>query len=419
MEKTAEQRKNDIDVYTTEAEARIAEQERTAEKAAKGDKAALARLCEQIATAVLFRTTKMLRNHVDAEDAAQEVLIRVCKSIGKLKNPKTFRKWLGTIIVNEVRRKSMQNTRLSDKVVHLSDLLETATEEDEHLPEQIAMTFESRKAVIDAIDRLPQRQREAVILHYYDRLNVTETSEAMGISQPAASIHLKAACLKIKSDLEASANKFKKIAYGLMPIPLGDMLSHSLHAEQAIFTPTDQAWLPMALAKCGELAMAGVAVVGAGGTSSTSSPMASAAKVLLTIVASAATTLAITAGAILWHSLHNERRMDSRQTYTGATGHIVFTSEGEKGYINPTSASAQSDSQHGELRVIQWRITTADSGTAKYIGEGNPVDENIFASMREDELFGNYELIFILEDEYGNKYELAHNFFLLEKGILH
>jgi len=203
-----------------ETQAQIIVQDLTAAKAAKGDREALALLCELIAKSVLFRMSRMLRNQVDAEDAAQETLIRVCQSIKQLKNPKTFRKWLGMIILNEARRKSQQNARHTDNVIHMSDITETVMDDNEYLfPEQFAINAESRKVVIEAIDRLPLRQREAVILHYYDRLNITETAEVMGITQPAASIHLKEACIRIKRDLESSTGKLKRAVQGLVEIP--------------------------------------------------------------------------------------------------------------------------------------------------------------------------------------------------------
>ena len=424
MENSAVQTTNKANNILIESEAQIAIQELAAAKASKGDREALAQLCEHIAKGVLFRMSRMLRNRVDAEDAAQEALIRVCKSIGQLKNPKTFRKWLGTIIVNEARRKGMQNARISDNVIHLTDLTEAAVDDDENfLPEQFAMNAESRRTVIEAIDRLPQRQKEAVLLHYYDRLNVTETAEVMGISQPAASIHLKEACSRIKRDLESSADKLMKAMQGFVAIPLSDMLFRALYTESASFVPASQTWMADTIAKCSDLAIVGAVAAGgvagaglyssasAGGTAATStSAVVTAAKTLLTVVAATTATLGITIGAIVLHSSQQDDRPS-----TNATGSVIFTGDYEQSYINPTEASASSDSEQGKLKVHNWEIQTIDRTTILYAGESDTVTENVFATMREDGNLGNFKLVFILEDANGVKYELAHNFYLFNE----
>jgi len=417
MKNDAVQIKYKTNTFLIESEARIGATEIAAAKASKGDKEALAQLCDQIAKSVLFRMSKMLNNHVDAEDAAQEVLIRVCKSIGQLKNPKTFRKWLGTIIVNEARRKGMQNAKMSEKVIHLSSLPEVTIDDDDNmLPEQFAVNAENRRTVMGAIDKLPQRQREAIMLHYYDRLNVTETAEAMGISQPAASIHIKEACSRIKRDLEASSKELIKTMHGLLMIPFGEMLSDVLYTEGTLFVPQNQTWMAETIAKCGDFALAGAAVSGGaavGGVVGNKkvnmklSNTAKIAKVLLTVVIASTVTLAITFCAIVWHSAQQ-----TGGSLLNASGSVVFSGDHAVKHINPTGASAVSDSEHGELTVHHWEIQTSDGNAVLFYGKGNAVTEDIFLRMHEEGHTGDFEMVFILEDAVGIKYELAHNFFL-------
>jgi len=318
----------------------------------------------------------------------------------------------------------MQNAKLLNNIIHLSDLSDAAMNEDENLlPEQIAMTAESRKVVIEAIDKLPQRQREAVMLHYYDRLNVSETAEVMGVSQPAATIHLKEARLRVKRDIESSAGKLITAMQGLVAIPLGDMLSRTLYTEGAMFVPANQTWLADTLTKCGDLVMVGaVTAGGAAGTagvytavkgkaaSGSASSIASAAKSILAAVTATVATLAITFGIVQWQSGRQEIQLPAN-----ATGGIVFSSENEVSFINPTSATASSDSRGGELYIHQWSIKTIDEGTVLYTGKSSVIDEEIFMSMHENHLYGSYELVFIMEDSNGTKYELGHNFFIVEE----
>jgi len=275
---------------------------------------------------------------------------------------------------------------------------------------------ESRKTVIEAIDKLPQRQKEAVLLHYYDRLNVSETAEVMGISQPAASIHLKEACQRIKRDIESSADRFIRAMHGFVAIPLGEVLSRSLYAEGVSFVPANQGWVSEAVAKCADFVAVGAVAAGgaasvassAGGGSSIS--VASVAKTLLTIVAATTATLAITIGAIIWHSsVYNE----PQNVY--ASGEVTFTSESELSFVNPTSASAYSGSAQGELYIHHWDIKTPDRSTILYSGKSSVIDEDVFALMHENEQYGSYEIVFVMEDANGAQYELTHNFYIIKE----
>lgn len=54
----------------------------------------------------------------------------------------------------------------------------------------------------EIIDALPERQREAIVLHYYSGLNVTEAAKVMDISHAGVSLYLKLARKKIKEELE-------------------------------------------------------------------------------------------------------------------------------------------------------------------------------------------------------------------------
>jgi len=172
-------------------------------KAVRGEKAALSELCEQIAKSVLFRTTHILGNPTDGEDLAQEVLIRVCERIRDLREPKAFKVWLGKIISNESNRYLAKNAKVG-AASNIDDYLETIVEEREYfIPQDCVENAESRNAVMDMISSLSMRQREAVMLHYYDCLSVTEVAEAMNVTKQSVSEYLAVSREKLKRELES------------------------------------------------------------------------------------------------------------------------------------------------------------------------------------------------------------------------
>ncbi|MBP5725735.1 MAG: sigma-70 family RNA polymerase sigma factor, partial [Clostridia bacterium] len=66
-----------------------------------------------------------------------------------------------------------------------------------------AVPFEEKDSVLTlAVMRLPIRLREVILLHYYQGLNVNETAEVLGISQPSVSNRLKRGREKLREALE-------------------------------------------------------------------------------------------------------------------------------------------------------------------------------------------------------------------------
>ena len=218
--------------------------------ASEGDNGALVELCSVIARDVLFRATRILYNPHDAEDVAQEAMIRICNNISQIKEPKAFGKWVGNIVVNEARR-LMIRTAKDGVIVDLTDGMHDIPERKEaFLPEKHVDNNENRKAVIEAIDNLPVRQREAVILYYYDDMNVTETAGIMGIPQSSVSLYLKNARNKIRTTLETAGARAQTDALESKDVPIEIALSRMLGVESKNFTPSSPTWLQDTLDKC-------------------------------------------------------------------------------------------------------------------------------------------------------------------------
>jgi RNA polymerase sigma factor (sigma-70 family) len=68
--------------------------------------------------------------------------------------------------------------------------------------EHSAMTLLERSAVIAALHRLPQRQREVLVLRYYADLSGPQIASAMGISQGSVKSHIARALKAMGSMLE-------------------------------------------------------------------------------------------------------------------------------------------------------------------------------------------------------------------------
>jgi len=186
----------------TANEKRYAQIEELAGKAMQGDNDALGSLCEMLTRSILFRTKYFLGNAMDAEDAAQNVLLRICEKIQNLQNPKAFSAWVSRIVVNETRNYVKVRAK-HETYMDIQDCSDELIEENAgRLPDECAEEKSVRQAVMEIISHLPTRQREALLLHYYDDLKVTEVATAMGIPHQSVSRYLTLAREKLRSELE-------------------------------------------------------------------------------------------------------------------------------------------------------------------------------------------------------------------------
>ena len=148
----------------------------------KGDEPAFEELVRRHTRGVLNLVYRYLGDASCAEDAAQDVFVKVYRARKKYQPKAKFSTWLFRIAVNhclnEIRSRRSQPTSAAP----IDDLLEepAGTPVDAQLRRQ-----ELRRDVKEAIDALPENQRMAVILARYQEMSYDEIAGAMGLSLEA------------------------------------------------------------------------------------------------------------------------------------------------------------------------------------------------------------------------------------------
>ena len=220
------------------------------ESASNGDKDALCQLCEEIAKGVLFKVTYILGKQSGVEDVSQEVLIRVCENIHNLRSPKAFKTWLSRIIINEKNRylaKNMRHGEMLDIDDHLDDTIE---ETDDFIPQEYVENRELRHKIMNAIEGLPMRQRETIMLHYYQGLSVTEIARVLDVTTQSVSKNLAVARSKLKSELDGQLHGIS--TGSLATLSISTLLGWVLQREGACFA-AGEAYAQGFVSKCNQL----------------------------------------------------------------------------------------------------------------------------------------------------------------------
>lgn len=248
-------------------------------KASKGDEKAFAKLCSQRAREVIYLCSLKMQNYHDAQDAAQEVFIQMQRSITQLRAPEAFNVWLNRLVRNVCA--SMKRDAMRRKDTLTIESFDAALWEDDSefaLPQEYMEDAEKRSQVAEAVANLPDKYRDCVVMHYYQRLSYAQIAEVMGIPVDAVNNNMRMARKYLKLELEEGEGSPARLS-GALPAMVagGPLLALSLTEASVQAVPQGM------VTQC--LAAAGV---------SAPHPLVAAAKVLLPL----AIAVAIAAGVV-------------------------------------------------------------------------------------------------------------------------
>ena len=159
-----------------------------------GDEQSFALLLHRYRTPLVNFLYRMVRNREQAEDVAQEVFIRVYRARADYVPSAKFTTWLFRIATN-LALNSVRDTRHQRMEVSLDAPVKVDSEEGDERPLDVAeknpnieehLVQEAQRDMIrHAIDKLPEKQRAAVLLHKYQDLDYGEISKILSCSESA------------------------------------------------------------------------------------------------------------------------------------------------------------------------------------------------------------------------------------------
>ncbi len=159
-----------------------------------GDEQSFALLLQRYRTPLVNFLYRMVRNREQAEDLAQEVFLRVYRARKDYVPSAKFTTWLFRIAtnlaLNSVRDNRYQRMEISldapvttdaeDGDERAVDVAEKHANIEQHLVEEVR-----RKMIRHAVDKLPEKQRAAVLLHKYQELDYNEIAKILECSESA------------------------------------------------------------------------------------------------------------------------------------------------------------------------------------------------------------------------------------------
>jgi len=128
-----------------------------------------------------FRVAYVItRNAADAEDAAQEGLVKAWRALGRFRVGEPLRPWLLRIVANEARNRR----RSAGRHEHLALRAAAATlssGEAAPSPEEAVLDGDQRARLLTALERLPDQARDVLACRYLLDLSEDETAAALDV----------------------------------------------------------------------------------------------------------------------------------------------------------------------------------------------------------------------------------------------
>jgi RNA polymerase sigma-70 factor (ECF subfamily) len=171
----------------------------------------LIRPCER---SIYFLLYSLLKNETEAEDVAQDTVIKVYQNLDKFRGESQFRTWVLSIARNEGlgRLRKMSSRR--------EDSLDAGTDEQtgdytpailiswREIPSEALEQKELRNLLRKAIEGLPEIYRNIVLLRDIEEMDIRETAAALGISEVSVKVRLHRARALLQRNLAPQLKGF-------------------------------------------------------------------------------------------------------------------------------------------------------------------------------------------------------------------
>jgi RNA polymerase sigma-70 factor (ECF subfamily) len=177
-----------------------------------GDASAFEPFVESFRTRIAQYTYMMCGQREDAEEVAQDTLLKVFESFDQLREPERVRSWVFRIAKNYCLMKRRRSVFAPERDLSLEELMPASREEGgarqveiadwSALPEQQALTAELRGVLERAMRELPDSYRSVVLLRDVEELSTAEAAEVLDVSEDVVKQRLHRGRLALRKALD-------------------------------------------------------------------------------------------------------------------------------------------------------------------------------------------------------------------------
>jgi RNA polymerase sigma-70 factor, ECF subfamily len=177
------------------------------QRVCRGEHEAFYELVRPYERAIYFAAVGVVGNPADAEEVAQEAVLKAFNALSGFRSEAKFSTWLIQITINEARMRLRKERR------HLYESIDDQPEEEEgpyrprdfadwrDIPSEELQRKELRNALQKAMAALAPKYREVLVLRDVQHVSIQETATILGITEASVKTRLLRARLQMRDAL--------------------------------------------------------------------------------------------------------------------------------------------------------------------------------------------------------------------------
>jgi RNA polymerase sigma-70 factor (ECF subfamily) len=154
---------------------------------------------------VYLMALSYMKNEADAEDVAQEAIVRGFRKLSSFRAESKFSTWLISITINEartrLRRQALVRMESLDQLDEDKGISPALLRDWRELPSEAIERDEVRNLIQQAVAQLPDVYRQVYLLRDVEELTTSETAETLNISVPSVKVRLHRARMMLQKQL--------------------------------------------------------------------------------------------------------------------------------------------------------------------------------------------------------------------------
>ncbi len=162
--------------------------------ALKGDQNAFAKLRHKYHDAIFNLIYRMIREKDEVEDLTQEAFIKAFASLSTFNDEYAFSTWLYKIATNNcidyIRRKKLQTFSIDKPIESKESDFKFELPDTSFEPDQELITSQRKKLLEDAINSLPPKYRQVIVMRHQEELEYQEIARILKLPLGTVKAHI-------------------------------------------------------------------------------------------------------------------------------------------------------------------------------------------------------------------------------------
>jgi RNA polymerase sigma-70 factor (ECF subfamily) len=171
-----------------------------------GDRELYHRLIQPYELSVYRMALSFVKNETEAEDVAQEAILKAFRNLANFRGESKFSTWLISITLNEARRRLRRQSTVRMESLHEPSeeggrVSPALLRDWREIPSEALERREVRELLQNAIEQLSPIYREVLVLRDIEELSTEETAGVLAISISSVKVRLHRARIMLQKEL--------------------------------------------------------------------------------------------------------------------------------------------------------------------------------------------------------------------------